>query len=443
MRNALIAAVLVIAPLVAQANTELTIKAERTAFPVNGVQQINNDKKPPANQTIHLTIGNRWVQWADGNGRGVYDFAKRLNIRVDPAARRLVEESLFATLSSRGMELDNRLMSGETVNSVKAEDNPVSPTIAEHQLSIRRDGKQPSGIERKSGDGAQRYFWQEKELFSYSTKLVPLPAAARDLYIRYVRYSVGGHPDILADLQKLDGIPKWLQYRDPAYGDAVRLEVIEIKESPDAHYTLPPLEKTTLKNPQAAAAAAIVLASTPESRAAASARILATANAAADSGKPLEAVLGYFEGRLMVDGDLPPDFTQRADRLLNDANVKRFRDALQVSSPAQAKISVATLTALAPLAGDKAYVTGIFRANMEWRLDNAKTATDLLVTALTKNPFITGVWKDLGQSLGSGNDPADAWRCYAIARMINPTHGLLGDINNLEAALTRDYPEYF
>src|SRR5260370_36885896 len=106
-------------------------------------------------------------------------------------------------------------------------------------------------------DGEQRYLWHEKELFAYSTELVPLPASARDLYIRYLRYNVGVHPEILDDLAKLDGIPKWLRRSDPATGDVQRLDVIDVTETPDAPYGLPPFQKETLKDPAAAAAATV------------------------------------------------------------------------------------------------------------------------------------------------------------------------------------------
>src|SRR5216684_1212020 len=360
-RTTIATALLVFAPLMARANTELTVKSERSSFPVKGLQTQGGDKQPPAQQTIHLTLGARWIEWADGSNRGVYDFAKRVIIGVDPQTHRLVEESMYAAFSGKDAELENRMMLGGALEAGKVENNPMSPTLAEHQLSLRRDAKRASGIERKSNDGEQHYLWQGKELFAYSTKLVPLTAADRDLYIRYLRYTVGGHPEILDDLQKLDGIPKWVRYSDPAFGNALRLEGLESRKTPDTDYVLPPLEKTPMTNPGAAAAAARVASSTPESRAAFAARILATANEAADMGRPLQAMLGYIELQLMLGGEMPPDFNKRAESITRDGNVRALAGAFQAASEAQARANVATLQGLAALAGDKAYVLGIFR----------------------------------------------------------------------------------
>jgi len=442
-RTTIATALLVFAPLLARANTELTVKSERSSVPVKGLQTQAGEKQPPANQTIHLTLGTRWIEWADGSNRGVYDFARRVIISVDPQTHRLVEVSMYAAFSGRDAELENRMMIGGAFEAGKVENNPMSPTLAEHQLSLRRDAKRASGIERKSSDGEQRYLWQGKELFAYSTKLVPLAAPDRDLYIRYLRYTVGGHPEILDDLQKLDGIPKWVRYSDPAFGTALRLEVLESRKTPDTDYVLPPLEKTPMKNPGAAAAAARVASSTPESRAAFAARILAAANEAADMGRPFQAMLGYIELQLMSGGEMPPDFNKRAESITRDGNVRALVGAFQAASEVQARANIATLQGLAAVAGDKAYVLGIFRANMESSLGNREAATSLFVAALTQNPFITGVWKDLGDSLDTGYDAVDTWRCYETARIIAPRHKLLDGIARGEAEMVKEHPEYF
>ena len=443
VRTAIVTAALLFAPLVARANVEITVKSERTKIPAEGVQRSNDDKGPPAKQTIHLTLGKRWVQWDDGSDRGVYDFGRRVAIFVDREAHRLDEESLFALLSGRQAELENRLRLGGVLEAAKVRANPMAATMAEHQLSLRPETAGASGIRKISGAGEQRYLWQEKELFSYSTELVPLPDADRDLYIRYVRYVVGGHPEILGDLQKLNGIPRWLRYSDPVLGEARRLDVVSTKKTPDTPYALPSLEKATLKNPEAAAAGATGAASTPALRAAMAERILAGANKAADAGKPLEAMLGYIERKLMIDGDMPPDYQKRAEVILRDESVRALSGSFQVQNEEQARSSIATLIRLAPLAGEKSYVIGLFRANMEQRLGNRDAAIGLFVAALTKNPFITGAWRDLGDTLDTGYDAVDTWRCYETARIIAPAHGMLADITRGEEILAKEHGEYF
>jgi hypothetical protein len=441
MRRLLAAAVLLVLPSFAAANVELTARSTSSTVAVKDVEQIKGIGKPET-RDVHLTLGGRWFQWDDGNTRGVYDFGRRVAVFVDSEKKRLNEQSLYALLTGRLMELDNRLTLGKTLEAAGGPQANVLPaTMAEHQLAVRAEGAGPSGIERTSAAGERRYVWQKKELLAYSTELVPLPPAARDLYLQYVRYTIGAHPDILADLQTLDGAPKWLRRTDPGFGSVERFEIVAAKETPDRPYTLPAMEKMSLQNPEAAAAAAVVVASTAQSRADAASRLMAAANAAAEGGNPLEAILGYLEHNLTTGAPLGDDFKRHREAILADENVKALVGALGPGSPEAAKAAISVLTRLAPLAGPKAYVLGIFRANAE--TGHREAAVALFTAALKANPFLTGVWKDLGDALDTGYDAADTWRCYELARIIAPMHNLLTDVARREAALTKAHPEFF
>ncbi len=443
MHRLLAAAAFLVLPSFALANVEITARSTQSTIAVKGAVQIKGGDKPET-RDVHLTLGARWVQWDDGNSRGVFDFGRRVAVFVDSEKKRLNEQSLYALLSGRLMELDNRLMLGKTLEAAGGtQANLMAATLAEHQLAVRAEGAGPSGIERASVTGERRYVWQKKEMFAHSTELVPLPPAARDLYVQYVRYMIGAHPEILADLQKLDGAPKWLRRTDPGFGGVERFEIVAAKETPDRPYALPAMEKMPLQNPDAAAAAAVVAASTAQSRADAAARLIAGANAAAEAGKPLQAMLGYLEYNLTTGAPLGDDFNRHRDTVTADENVKAFIGSLQPRSAEAAKAAIATLTRLAPLAGPKAYVLGIFRANFETGLDNREAAVDLFTAALKENPFLTGVWKDLGNALDTGYDASDAWRCYEVARIIAPMHNLLTDVARREAALAKEHPEFF
>ena len=441
MHRLFAAAALLVLPSFAAANVEITARSTSSTIAVKDVEQIRGGNKPET-RDVHLTLGARWFQWDDGNTRGVYDFGRRVAVFVDSGKKRLNEQSLYALLTGRLMELDNRLMLGKTLEAAGGPQANVLPaTLAEHQLAVRAEGAGRSGIERTSAAGERRYVWQKKELLAYSTELVPLPPAARDLYVQYVRHMIGAHPDILADLQKLDGAPRWLRRTDPGFGSVERFEIVAAKETPDKPYALPAMEKMPLQNPAAAAAAAVVAASTAQSRADAAARLLAAANAAAEGGKPLEAMLGYLEHNLTTGAPLGDDFKRHRETIIADEKVKVLLGSLGPRSPEEAKTAIAILTRLASLAGPKAYVLGIFRANFETSLDNREAAVGLFTAALKENPFLTGVWKDLGDALDTGYDAADTWRCYELARIIAPM--LLTDVARREAALTKAHPEFF
>jgi hypothetical protein len=442
MRTILLSALL-LAPLGARANVELTLHTDRTQLPIKGMQNITHDGDPPAKRTMHVTLGPDWFRRSTGSDSTTFDFAGRRVYTVDGAKHSLTNESLFANVQGRETELDNRLMQSKMLENLKGTaENPMAPTLSEHQIGMRRDAKRPSEIESRVSGGERRFTWHKKELFAWSTELVPLPAPARDQFVRFVRFCVSGHPEILAELAKLDGIPKRLRFTDPGFGQRLAIEVTEVTQTPDAAYVPPADAKETIDDPAIATAVAAVKASTSESRKEAVTRLTAAASAAADGGHPLDAMLGYLEVNIMT-GQIPADLVTRKDSVRADANVQALLTAVQAKNQAEAKAAVTTLTRLQMVAPDKAYVLGIFRANMEKHLDDGKSAITDLEAALAKNPLLTGVWKDLGDALFNGYHSENAWQCYDTAALIMPQHSMLGDIAKEATRLTKEYPEYF
>src|ERR1051325_173307 len=107
MHRLVAAAAFLILPSFALANVEITARSTQSTIAVKGAVQIKGGDKPET-RDLHPTLGARWVQWDDGNSRGVYDFGRRVAVFVDSEKKRLNEQSLYALLSGRLMELDNR-----------------------------------------------------------------------------------------------------------------------------------------------------------------------------------------------------------------------------------------------------------------------------------------------------------------------------------------------
>ena len=116
MPRLLAAAAFLVLPSFALANVEITARSTQSTIAVKGAERIKGGDKP-ATRDVHLTLGARWVQWDDGNSRGVFDFGRRVAVFVDSEKKRLNEQSLYALLSGRLMELDNRLMLGKTLEA--------------------------------------------------------------------------------------------------------------------------------------------------------------------------------------------------------------------------------------------------------------------------------------------------------------------------------------
>jgi hypothetical protein len=62
---------------------------------------------------------------------------------------------------------------------------------------------------------------------------------------------------------------------------------------------------------------------------------------------------------------------------------------------------------------------------------------------LSRQPLLTGVWKDLGELYLGGYDAQRAWICWDAARRLAPMHPLLKDVGAREEKLLADYPDFF
>jgi tetratricopeptide (TPR) repeat protein len=420
------------AALSARANLDLTLKADH----------IRNEKKHER-QTVHVTLAETWVRWDDGKASGTYDLRTRRVIRVDREEHELYDHSLFAEVRGREVELENRVMLGKMLETAKASENLMALTLSEHALSLRSNPPAPPDIAPQTRDGERRFIWREEELAAWSLDHYPATESQHAQFVRFVRLVYGGHPAILEELQKSDGIPKRIRISDQMAGET-RIVITEAKQSPDAPYPAPPADaKEKFADPALGTAIAAVRTSTPQSRDAALRAILDAASAAADAKRPLEGFLGFLELRLMRGPDMPKEFDDRKDAMVANEDVQALLGALQPKSEEEAKAAVETMTRLMKPAGPKAYVAAIFRANIAASLGDADSAVHDFRDALAKNPFLTGVWKDLGDLQWKDYHAPAAWQSYETARLIAPDHPLLKEVAETEARLLREHPEYF
>ncbi len=225
----------------ARANVEMTLRTERTTVPVKGMQTVPLDGQPgketshaPVTETLHVTLGTTWLQWTDGTDSVTIDYKKRRRYSIEGAIHRLTDESLYALVAGAEAEMENRAVLGEAMAKGNVKDNLLAIPLAEHELSMRRDAGKPSAIQHSEKDGIRRYTWNGKELAAWSTELLPLAPAARPQFLHFIRSRFFGHPDILADLERLEGIPKWLRISNPMLGESTRIDVGDVKTTDDA-----------------------------------------------------------------------------------------------------------------------------------------------------------------------------------------------------------------
>ena len=84
----------------------------------------------------------------------------------------------------------------------------------------------------------------------------------------------------------------------------------------------------------------------------------------------------------------------------------------------------------------------IFAANYVQPIDPYK-AISYFYNALSKDPYITGVWHDLGKIYANKYQYNEAWKCFGIMLNINPTHPMAHEILEKKKYLRTNYADYF
>jgi hypothetical protein len=400
--------------------------------------------KPGTEQfPVSVTLGRKYLSVDAQNTRHIYDFERRRVYHVNLKDKTFEDGSLYSVLGFRALELQNRLYIGSVLGAAKVATDAQAPALAEHLLSLTAPD-QNTVIETADANGTTTYRWKDKELLSVSDKTQPLTPAYQPDYWRYLRYTIGGHPKIYADLGKRSGVPEVLRALQPDAGEkSITLRLKGVTNPPDAPYSLDGFTLTTPKREPYVTLQKIGRdgATSLATRAAAAKR---DRDAAAAAGNMLEAALAHFTYALST-GDSGRDWlTQTRDKVQADADASALAASLSVKNAEEADKAVKTLSALrAKTQSQYAYLLDVFAANHQLALRHTTEARQLFLAALAVNPYLTSAWFDLGKLYFGTYETDAAWACWDAARALSPDHPFGKNVETMEREMVTDHPELF
>ena len=118
-------------------------------------------------------------------------------------------------------------------------------------------------------------------------------------------------------------------------------------------------------------------------------------------------------------------------------------ESIAPTSPAAAELALRALGRIKAEVRPHGRVVDVFRANILVGLHRPEEGYVVLRAYLEAQPHSAGPLHDLGLVLAGLYEMADAWRCFALARAVDPTHPLVVGIDGYERALMLRYPWFY
>lgn len=417
---------------------------------------------------LTVLLGVDYVDMVEGERETLYDFQLRRRLNLDRAAQLFANFSLYGDVAFRRFELGKRLTLAEMFGEASQGDAPplaLRPFWLESDLGLRSRAEQPPVIRQNITGGGEMRFRVDDEavaLFAPASQVVPVEL--RRSFARFLRLRLPIHPDILAAVS-LDGrLPQRLVLVSVNADERRPIGlVLKAAERLKGDYPLPASFESRPLAGQAGDVEALSL------RGLLPVMLDAVAGRIGNGPRPLvdyrEAVDHALERRegfaamlLLAEATLQygvragdcvtgPDggaVCHRAQELgrafAADPRAALFYKA-QTAEPKDPAAAVAVWEGLKRDDVPNGYVVDAFLADRLSAGGHRQDAMGAFSRALAGDPYLAGVYKELGDHFLRASRTDLAWICYDLGRAL-PGPALPGrDANDPLAAVMRRWIE--
>lgn len=421
---------------------------------------------------ITVLLGVDYVDLVEGARETLYDFRLRRRLSLDRGAKLFANFSLYGDMAFRRFELGKR----ETLAEMFGEASPgeplplaLQPFWLESDLGMRSGAKQPPEIRQEpAAGGAVRFRADGDEVALFAPATQAVPAELRRSFARFLRLRLPIHPDILAAVE-LDGrLPQRLVIVSAAGGERQPLGlVLRTAGRLQGDYPLPAgLAPRPLGAQAADAEAASLRGLLPVMLEAVAGRRGNGPRPLEDYRRAIDQALG--EGRgfaatlLLAEAALQYGTTagdcasgsgwfvacRSAEELgrefAADPRAVLFYKA-QLAEPKDPTAAVAVWEGLKRDDVANGYVVDAFLADRLSAGGRRQDAMGAFSRALEGDPYLAGVYKELGDHFLRASRTDLAWICYDLGRALpgRDADDPLAAVDRLEDEVASAYPDFF
>jgi hypothetical protein len=427
-----------------RAHPVLTFTVASHIDPIKGVQAQKAPPQPSSDESYPLTVtlGHKYLSMEAKGTRTIYDFEHFRLYQLNLADRTFDEFSLYSNIGFRVLEFHNRLGIGKALGAGGVKTLKTETPLLEQLFSLL-DDQSRTVIETKRSGGQTVYQWESHKFLSISDRVRQLAPGYQAEYWRFLRYFAGGHPRIYEALQPLAGVPEMTSIVLTNFNTETRsLSLHDLEVMPDQDFSLEGFSGAAPRQ-EPYLTLALVAPDAPQQL---ERRLLAARqdrDSAFSQGRYLDALLAFQEAFLST-GVADVEWLKSAkDRLNHDPNSMRLTGALANKDPLRAAAAAEALASLRTVATAHTDVIDLFEGNARLALNQGAQGTQLLLSAVKTNPYLTGVWHDLADFYYRSFEMQEAWACMDTARRIAPNHPMIRPFDGLEQSLRTRNPEFF
>ena len=386
---------------------------------------------------------------AEGEGM-VYDFAAQTLTFANPQGARTVP--LIADLAFRVMEIQNVIRIERALRSagITKRDEIRDLIDIETRFTLPWPGSVedlPAGESAVTiaDDGQRAWVHNGKAEAHWEPRVgdPQTPDSLNEAIQLWLLYTGKIHPDFLAAVTAEPEIPAALStsWRDGVQRFNVKMQLTAV--DPTATWPQLPAPEAADKDDGLGLWLYRFETQTDLPPRTTPAQFAARISEAADR-EPLDALLAVF-AQAFHDGKHPgPQVQALSKRFADQPRIIAFREAHAAPQQDPGPDGLAARMAALDRTGlQYAYILDIFQANGLAESGRPDEALALLGRVIAQNPYLTGVWNDVGQIWLRRYDTFRAWRCFAAARSITPDHPMLAGIGDFERKLRTDFPQFF
>ena len=413
---------------------------ERNIYSVNKEER---DKEKLSHSEIIIGLGEGYFCIVEGPKKTIFDFKKRRVIYLYEDAKIYKDTSLFSIVDYLQAEFRNRLFIRESYKAAGVKDNLFA---IETLFSLEIDEVEKEEIKEERKDEFYQYVVDGETIVECKFTEFNIPECHKDMFAKFLLYYCNLHPQIWQSLLLHQKIPQVLNYKyDDFASVSVQLNLKSAEEDKEKKaYVIPSDFKMAFDSKDELNVIMYeVLNEKNKVKQLSKEEFIDFIHRAINEGNYLDAVLATSEYSLQSGDPMINEHRKIVPYVETDRQLALFVNGMHfVQSKETAKKAVKFFDAIKIEGLKKGYIIDIMKASAKMEFD-ALTAKDLFIKTLKKNPYITGVWKNLGDLFQESYNMETAWECWDIARSLYPQHPMLEWINKYEKWLLSEYPEFF